>query len=52
MVFAQGVDFDVFDDDHLLVLFLEEGVFENFLRIQCITLREELHRLCNPQGCF
>jgi len=41
---AQGVELDVLDENHLVIIFLEERLGQDFLRVQRIPVRQELVR--------
>jgi hypothetical protein len=45
MVFAEGKDFNVFDDDQLVVVFVEDGAVDNVAQVLLVTLGEEEHGL-------
>ena len=47
---AEAEDFDVFDDDHLVVIHGEEGAFEESLGIFLVALGEELHGFVDAVG--
>ena len=42
VVLAHAVHFDVFNEHHLIIVFLEEGFFQNFNRILAIAFRKVL----------
>src|SRR6266567_819655 len=44
VVLAEAEDFDVFDDDHFIVVHGEEGALEQGFGIFLVSLGEKLHR--------
>ena len=52
MVLAEGEEFDVLDDDHVVVGLLEEGAFDDGLPVLEIPLRKELHGLGHTFRCL
>ena len=49
-MFAEGEEVDVLHDDHLRVVFLEEGIGEHLVGIHLVASGEHLHRLCHAHG--
>jgi len=53
VVLTQGIQFDILDDNHFIGGGGEEGIVDNFLDIQCVTLGQKLHGFCSPgRGIF
>ncbi len=50
VVLAHGVELDVLDDDHLVVLDVEERAVEDFVDVHAVALGEEGHRLLHALG--
>jgi hypothetical protein len=51
MVLAEAVDFDVFDDDHLVILGFKNGAVDHLFDIQLISLGQELQTRLDALGC-
>lgn len=45
MMFAETKDFDIFHDNHLIMVLVEDGVVDNVSDILLIALCEKQHRL-------
>ncbi len=52
VVLAEGVELDVLDDDHLLVVLVEHGAAENLLGLEVVAVGEEEHGLGDALGTF
>ena len=49
MVFAKGEHFDVFNDDHLIVVLVEDRALDGVLDAVLVPLREKQQRLRGSQ---
>ena len=52
MVLAGRIEFNVLDEDHLLVLLVENGGLDDLNSVLGIALRHELHSLRHPLRCL
>src|SRR3989344_4781274 len=50
MMLAEREEIDVFDDDHLVVFFLEGGALDGFLGVFVVALREKAEGLRHALG--
>lgn len=51
-MFAHGEHFDISDDDHLIVIFVENSIVQNIFESFVVSLGEEQHGLCRSIGCL
>ncbi len=52
VMFAQGEEIDVPDDDHLVVFLLKEGFSERLVWVLRVASGEDLHGFRNAEGCL
>ena len=52
VVFAEGIEVDILDDNHLVVVFVELSRVEHSHRVHRVSASKGEHGFCYPLGCF
>ena len=47
MMLTEGVEADVLDNNCVMIVLMEQGLLENLPWVLCVSLCQELHRLCH-----